>query len=354
MVKFDVNHACKMLENCAVRVAVDSRRPDLFADLFRSIHLRSCVWFRTEYCAPWGFSFARRSTLFHIVSKGNCWLDMKRSGMPVRFSAGDLVIMPRGDWHAVKDAPATRPVDFFDVVDELYADERGVLRAGGGGEVTRLVCGGMEFEDGATNPLLAVLPPLIHVTANNGDSARRLRLTVEHIIEELDSGRPGAESVITRLANILFIEGIRVYLDENKDTATSGWLAALRDHEVGQALALLHAQPHEPWTVASLAHRVALSRSAFAAKFVQLVGEPPLRYLTRLRLNAASGRLRSGNAKLSAIAPAVGYQSVAAFAKAFKRYLGVTPGEYRRARQPNRLTMPLRELQITRAPSEQR
>jgi len=160
-------------------------------------------------------------------------------------------------------------------------------------------------------------------------------VTVGQVFEELGSGRIGAAAVVTRLADILFMKAVRAYLDENIDTAGSGWLAAMRDQQIGRALVLLHDKPHQPWTVTGLADRVALSRSAFAARFTQLVGEPPLRYLMRLRLNAATARLRSGNDKLSVIAAAAGYESAPAFAKAFKRHLGVTPGEYRRSRQKN-------------------
>jgi AraC-like DNA-binding protein len=334
-------------------VAGDSWRQDLLADLLRSIRLPRSAWLRLEVRAPWGFSIADTATVFHVVTHGNCWLEVKHLATPARLFAGDLGFLPRGDRYVLKDAPGTRCVDFFDFVERHPPDKKRVLRAGGGGAVTKLVCGGMRFENGATDPLLAVLPPLIHVAASEADSAPRLRLTVEHVIEELNSDRPGFESVITRLAEILFIEAVRVYLDENSDTANSGWLAALRDQQVGQALALLHAQPHNPWTVASLAGRVALSRSAFAAKFAQLVGEPPLRYLARLRLNTASERLRSSDAKLRAIAAAVGYESVAAFVKAFKRYVGVTPGEYRRAPQPGRLTLTLRDLKAPLKTREQ-
>lgn len=337
-----------------MKVPVDSWRQDLFADLLRSIRLRSSVWFRPELRAPWGFSIDDKGTVFHIVTGGNCWLEVKRLASPVRLAAGDFVVVTRGAWHAMRDAPATRPVDFFDLVERHAPNEKGVFRAGGRGAVTRLVCGGMLFENGATDPLLAVLPPLIHVAASDQGAALRLRLTVEHVTEELDSAPPGVETVVTRLADILFIEAVRMYLDESKDTAKSGWLAAVRDQQVGQALALLHGQPHESWTVASLAHRVALSRSTFAARFAQLVGEPPLRYLTRLRLNRASERLRSSDAKLSTIAAAVGYESVAAFVKAFKRCVGVTPGEYRRMRQPSSVAIPSRELKITRRTSEKR
>ena len=319
-----------------MRVAGKSWRQDLFVELLKLIRLPSSSWLRLEVRAPWGFSIADGNTVFHVVTHGNCWLEMRRLATPLRLLAGDLGFLPRGDRYALKDAPGTRAVDLFDFVARHPPDRRRVVRAGGGGAMTKLVCGAMRFEHGATDPLLAVLPPLIHVAAHDGDSTARLRLTIEHVVEELDSDRPGSESVITRLAEILFIEAVRVYLDENMDTAESGWLAALRDQQVGPALALLHAQPHEPWTVASLADRVALSRSSFATKFARLVGEPPLRYLTRLRLNTASARLRSSDDKLSAIAAAVGYKSVAAFVKAFKRSVGVTPGEYRRARHPAR------------------
>ena len=327
---------------------VDSWRRDLFADLLRTMRFPSSAWFRLEVRAPWGFNIAKRCTVFHIVTEGYCWLGVRRLAAPLRLSAGDIVFLPRGDWHALKDAPGSRCVDFFDFVERHPPDKKRVVRAGGDGAITRLVCGGMQFENGATDPLLAILPTLLHVAASDGDSAPHLRLTVEHVIEELNAERPGSESVITRLADILFIEAIRVYLGKNVDTATSGWLAALRDQQVGQALALLHAQPHGSWTVAALADRVALSRSTFASKFAQLVGEPPLRYLTRLRLNAASERLRTTDAKLSAIASAAGYESVAAFVKAFKRYVGVTPGEYRRAPQPGRLALTSRDLKETR------
>jgi len=192
----------------------------------------------------------------------------------------------------------------------------------------------MQFENGPTDSLLAVLPPLIHVKGKDGDAAPWLRATVAHILEELELHRPGTEAVVTRLADILFIQAVRSYFEDHA-AADSGWLAALRDQHIGPAVALLHAHPHEPWTVASAAHRVGLSRSVFATRFTQLVGEPPLRYLTRLRLNVATTRLRASNDKLSAIAAAAGYESVAAFIKAFKRHFRMTPGEYRRGRQPS-------------------
>src|SRR5262249_31523259 len=161
---------------------------------------------------------------------------------------------------------------------------------------------------------------------------RWLGLTTQQILTELDGGGPGAEDVITRLADILFIRAVRSYFDQNMETAESGWLAAIRDERIGQALALLHTTPQQAWTVDSLARHVALSRSAFAARFTELVGEPPLHYLTRLRINAAALRLRSSDDKLRTIAVAAGYESIAAFVKSFKRVMGMTPGQYRQFR----------------------
>jgi len=189
----------------------------------------------------------------------------------------------------------------------------------------------MRFENARTNPLLAALPPLIFVKGSEDGGAPWLRLTVQHAIDELDSDRPGSEAVVGRLADILFIGAVRSYLEQSLASTESGWLAAVRDQQIGRAIALLHSDPARPWTVEMLADQVALSRSALASKFTRLVGEPPLHYLKRVRLDAAARRLRGTNDKLFVIAAAVGYDSAAAFTRAFERYVGVSPGEYRRA-----------------------
>jgi len=246
--------------------------------------------------------------------------------------AGDFVVVPRGDAHIMRDSATSTVVDFFELAKRSTPNNKGVFRAGGSGATTKLVCGGMQFDNGPTDPLLAVLPPLIHVKGKGGIGATWLQATVSQVIEELDSSGAGAQAVVTRLADILFIKAVRTYFEQDVDTAQYGWLAAIRDPHIGPALAQLHARPQEPWRVASLARHVALSRSIFAEKFAELVGEPPLRYLKRLRLNAAVLRLRSTNDKLGAIAIDTGYESAAALTKAFKKSLGKTPGEYRRNR----------------------
>ena len=314
---------------CNVNGSLDWQEK-LFADLLQSVHLRSSVYFRPELGAPWGFRVADHGTAFHIVADGKCWVQVTGATEEVELVAGDFVVIPRGDAHIMRDSVASTIVDFFELAEHSAPDSKGVFRAGGSGTITKLVCGGMQFDNGTTDPLLAVLPPLIHVKGTGGKGSTWLQATVSQVLEELDSSRAGAQSVVTRLADILFIKAVRTYFEQNTDAAQNGWLAAIRDPQIGPVLARLHASPQQAWTVASLARQGALSRSLFAEKFTELVGEPPLRYLTRLRLNAAATRLRSTNDKLSAIAADTGYESAAAFTKAFKRILGKTPGEYRR------------------------
>ena len=315
-----------------MNITTKAWRETLIDNLLHSIRFRSSAYFRPELRAPWGFSIDVRGPTFHIVSHGKCWIEVNSVAKPVHLSAGDFVVLPRSDSHIIRDFPTTPVVDYFEFLKGRASDKQGAFSAGGLGSVTKLVCGGMQSENGSTDPLLSVLPPLIHFKGRGEDAAPGLRVTVSHVFEELRSGHDGSAAVVTRLADILFMQVVRAYLDENIGAAESGWLAALRDQQIGRALVMLHDKPHQSWTVTEIADGVALSRSAFAAKFTQLVGEPPLRYLRRLRLNVATARLRSGNDKLSVIAAAAGYDSVPAFTKAFKRYLGVTPGEYRRSR----------------------
>src|SRR5262245_25732798 len=260
-----------------MNITTNAWRGAVIDNLLLSIRFRCSSYFRPELRAPWGFSIDDRGPTFHFVTHGKCWIEVKGVDKPVQLSAGDFVVIPRSDVHFIRDLPTTRTVDFFSFLKGRVPDEDGAFSMDGGGPVTRMVCGGMKSENGVTDPLLAVLPPIIYLNRKGEDIVSRLRVTVNQIFEELRSGRNGAAAVATRLADVLFMQAVRAYLDENIDTAESGWLAALRDQQIGRALVLLHDKPHQPWTVAELADRVALSRSAFAVKFTQLVGEPPLR-----------------------------------------------------------------------------
>jgi len=192
-----------------------------------------------------------------------------------------------------------------------------------------MLCGGASFETTVNNPLRTILPPVIHVKRNHWNGNDSLDLTIQHISTELDRGASGSPEVLNRLTDVLFIRAVNAYFDQNMETAESGWLAAVRDEPIGRALLMFHKQPHDAWRIDMVARRLALSRSSFAARFRELVGEPPLQYLTRLRMNTAAMRLRTSNDKLRSVASAVGYSSVTAFVKAFQRSMGVTPGEYR-------------------------
>jgi AraC-like DNA-binding protein len=289
------------------------------------------VLFRLEFKAPWGVSIADRGTAFYVIAHGCCWLHVKAEPKPVLLSEGDFVVVTRGDAHILRDRPETAAIDFFELVKRHARGKDQVVRAGGEGRLTTFICGGMQFENGDTNPLVGILPPLLHVRAAEQDAHPWIGLTVKHVLAELDSGDIGMAEVVTRLVDILFIQAVRSYFEENADTAEFGWLAAVRDQRIGPALALLHAQLDKPWTIDSLAHLVAMSRSTFANAFTKLVGEPPIRYLTRIRIHAAATRMRSSDDGLKAVAAATGYESVAAFTRAFRRQMGITPGEYRDA-----------------------
>ncbi len=311
------------------RLAAAARRKTIFDDVLRGIRMRSSVYFRPELQAPWGIEMARDCAIFHIVDHGACWLQVNGTESAVHLSEGDFVVVTRGQRHTLRDEMTTPAVDFFELVQQQASGRNGAIRFGGDGVVTKLVCGGMVFENRDCNPLLAVLPSLLHVRRTE-ESVRRLGLTTAHLRAELDRGGAGAPEIVTRIADILLIQAVRDYFEGSEETSDWGWLAAVHDPKIGQALAILHSHPHKPWTVTSLALRLAMSRSTFAERFKELVGEPPQRYFTRLRIYAAAAKLRSSGDKLRAIAAAAGFASVAAFVKAFKKHTGLTPGEYRR------------------------
>jgi AraC-like DNA-binding protein len=301
----------------------------LFADLLRSIRVRSSVFARPQLRAPWGFRLVDEGAAFHIVTRGHCLLSCEGAPGTFELAEGDYVVLPRGGTHVVRDAPGTVAVALDDA---LKARLRGAAKPFGGrgsGESTVLICGSMRFEDPSTALLLELLPPVIHVKSKGSRLAAWLNATIEQLRGELAACGPAADVLIARIADMLVLQAVAMHFDDHADSAESGWLAALRDRQIGPALALLHRHPERTWTVESLAASRGLSRSAFAARFAQLVGEPPLRYLSRVRLSVAGARLTSGDETMSTIAMSLGYESVSGFNKAFKARFGIAPGEYR-------------------------
>jgi AraC-like DNA-binding protein len=307
------------------------RPEDVITDVFNSVSFKSVLFCRSELRAPWAFSVAAHGMAgFHIVTRGTCWLRVGRDKEVTKLAEGDVVILTRGDVHSVSDHPKTAPTRLDILLAEQPVDETHTFRCGGSGAVTELVCGGFLINDGKLNPLLAMLPRVIHTRGSNGDAAPYLQLTLKYIAEELKANRPGVESVVTRLSDILFIQAVRTFFGTVEGQQV-GWLRGLKDPQIGLAIHMIHSKPESSWTVQSLGARVGMSRSSFAERFQTLVGESPLRYLTRWRLNQAAVELRATTAKLPEIAKRAGYESEFAFSRAFKRAAGVSPGAYRKA-----------------------
>ena len=306
---------------------------DVLGDVLQSIHLRSTLYCRAKMGAPWGFRVSGREVAsFHIVTEGSCWLVVKSMEEPVLLTKGDLVILPHGHEHTMTDDPKSPVTMLEDLKPGQPVKKDGIFYSMGQGAVTTLVCGGIEIEDYSSNPLYSILPEFIHIRSEDEYSVPWLQTIVELVRVETSVNRVEAETVIMRLSELLFIQAVRAYIRAIGDRNV-GWLGALKDPQIGQALALIQHQPDEIWTVESLACRVGLSRSAFSAKFRQLVGEPPFQYITHVRLTKAAVTLRTHPATLVEVATSVGYESEVAFSKAFKRYFGMAPGAYRKGRR---------------------
>lgn len=310
---------------------------DVLTDVLQSIRLRSEVNGRLELTAPWGIEFDfgnLRHPYFHVVSQGSCWLEVEGHPGPVQLASGDFVLLPRGGRSTLRDRPETRPVPIGEVLaasgrEKEECSINRAVRYGGGGAPTTLISGSFTFEDGGAAPLAEALPMLIHVRGDAGEPVPWLAATLQFLVAESVSSLPGSETVRSRLADILFVQAIRAQIAA-EPCQSAGWLRALADPQIGKALRLIHDRPGDPWTVESLADRAAMSRSAFAERFRDLVGIPPLRYLTRWRMHKAALMLRRG-ASVAEVTYTVGYETESSFGKVFKRYTGAAPGEYRGA-----------------------
>lgn len=302
---------------------------DVLTDVLETLRARGACYARLDAKAPFGVALPGGSiAAFHLVLEGSCVLSVE--GQPdVTLENGDLVAIPHGVSHTIVDAPGTPTRHLRDLLGQDKKPGPMALEIGGRGKRTTLVCGKIEFEDPVGHPLLAALPPIILLRGGSNTLVEWLDPTLRFIASEAGSTRPGAQTVVSRLADILFIQIVRGHL-ATVDPETSGWLSALGDRQIGAALGLIHENPESAWTVQSLAESAGMSRSAFASRFNRLVGEPPLHYLTRWRMQKAQRLLRDGRASLSDVAARVGYDSEAAFSKAFKRAVGAAPGAYRR------------------------
>jgi AraC family transcriptional regulator, alkane utilization regulator len=296
---------------------------DEVSELLRSVRVRSTVWCRSELTAPWAFAVhARTLATFHLVLRGACWLEVDGVEDDVRLAAGDLVVLPHGAAHAVRDDPST-PTSFLDDILAAAPPVEGVLHHGGGGEATEILCGALTLEGRHANPVLAALPPLVLLAGEGGRPSGPVAASVALLRAELASGGRGSEAMAARLADLLLTQALRAFL------AGRDGISGLRDPVLAPAVHLLNEHPERAWTVTELADSVALSRSAFSERFRRVTGEAPIRYLSRVRLTRAAECLRTSDATLAQVAALCGYGSEFSFSKAFKRAFGVSPGRYR-------------------------
>ena len=334
---------------------------DVLADVLRVVRLSGAIFLTGEFSAPWSLDESPEDTrralmpqsapdcfsIFHIVAEGNGWVELRGSRQPVQLQAGDVILFPRGDRHALSSAPKLTATPSGGAIFKPGMTTRVCI--GGGGKVTRFVCGYLHADQRFT-PLLSALPPMLHVrsraegasvvpvggtaagsTANMpADATMWLETTLRYLTTLAHSTDAGNSPVLARLTETLFIELVRRYMEQLPPEQT-GWLAGLKDPHVGRAIELLHAEPARAWTVEELAYSVGMSRSALAARFNDLLRETPMRYLAAWRMQLAMQHLSEGSRSIPDIAELVGYESEAAFNRAFKRHTGQPPAAWRKA-----------------------
>lgn len=301
---------------------------DPLAEALHPLRMSGTFYCRSRLTEPWGLTLPPMADhlWFHVVTAGGARLETPGCA-PTALAAGDVALVPHGTGHVLRSAPGTIAPSVMDLPHDVVHDRYAVLEHGGDGAATTLVCGAVQVDTPAARGVLAQLPPQLHLA---GDARTELvRATVALVVAEAARPRPGGAAVITRLSDVLVVQAVRTWLDEDPGART-GRLGALRDPQIGRALALVQREPQREWTVAALAAAVPMSRSAFAARFTALVGEPVLTYVTRRRMEIAVDRLREG-AGVAEVAGALGYRSEAAFSRAFKRVTGGSPGAERRA-----------------------
>ena len=315
---------------------------DPITDIFRTMHVTAFGQHRLEATAPWGLRQEKEAeekvtpsgknnsptdlAHFAMLSRGNCWLSVEGIADAIPLTGGDCFLLARGTSIILRDSPRTRPRWSFREIGARANSN--VVHCGGGGAPTTIVCGSFSFDRASVKPITQLLPSFILIKA---DQARTLALhnTMQALASEMAEQAPGSEMVANRLAEVLFIQVLRAHIVSGPERK-KGWLRAIFDPQMGTALGAIHDRVNTPWTVESLAAAAGMSRSAFAARFKELLGQTPLEYVTDWRMPKAMQLLRRRDQKLIDVARSVGYESDAAFSKAFKRVVGANPGEYRK------------------------
>ena len=303
---------------------------DPLGEALHFLRMDGMFYTRSEFSAPWGLALPEMPDflMFHVVTSGRCWLEDGETGAHL-LEPGIFALVPHGQGHKLTSAPGVHTPNLFDLPRQQVSKRYEILRHGSGGESAHMICGAVRFEHPAARHLVKLLPRSIVINTWNSSQSNWLQSTLRLMADEASHLRPGGEELVTRLADILVIQAIRTWIEEDP-AAQTGWLGALQDPQIGQALLLIQRDPARAWTVAGLAEEVAMSRSAFAARFTDLVQESPMQYLTRWRMHTALSWLKEEELPVGDVAFRLGYQSEAAFNRAFKRVIGMTPGVAKR------------------------
>jgi len=314
---------------------------DALSETLRVVRLVGAIFLQGRFSAPWCYQSpaadvaaphleptAERVVIFHFITEGECWCELGDGQPPVRLAAGDAVIFPQGDAHRMGSEPGLSPASGARL-HEVLARRPRLLAYGGGGATTRLVCGYLACDARLARLLLAGLPPVVKVSVRGSNAGVWLEASLRYALAEARSPRPGGQGVLAKLAEVLFIEVLRIHMNEQADGRT-GWLAGVNDRIVGAALRAMHGRPAQAWTLDDLARAAGTSRSVLAERFAHLVGSAPMQYLAQWRMLLASNLLARSNAPLARIAEEVGYQTDTAFSRAFRREFGLPPAAWRR------------------------
>jgi AraC-like DNA-binding protein len=314
---------------------------DPFSQVLNALRLEAGIFLDAEFTAPWCVDpgpskearrilpSAEHVAIYHLLVEGGCRARLSDGAAPIELAAGDLVLFPHGDRHLIGSDVRRAPLLAETLVQA--SPEGGLARIvhGGGGDRTRFVCGYLACDSRVCRPLIQALPRMLRVPLGGESSASWMVETLQHAAEESRAPRAGSDAVLTKLSELTFVEALRRYLETIPEQERS-WLAGLRDPHVSRVLGLMHARPARPWTVDDLGREAGLSRSALAERFTLLIGEPPMQYLTRWRLALGARALKEGSEPVIDVARQVGYESEAAFNRAFKREFGAPPATWRR------------------------
>ena len=317
---------------------------DALSDVLRVAHLTGGVFLHADFFEPWCMAAripreqcgpalgpAAHLIIYHYIIEGEIHVRLDGQDEEVVVGGGEVVLLPRNDPHLMGSDLKLPPVAGADVVRPPKDGGLYSIHHGGSGQRTRMICGYLGCDSAKDNPVISTLPTLLKLSVEQGGAAEWIRSTFQYAAEEVAAGRPGSETVLAKLSELLFVEAVRRYAETLPDGQT-GWLAGLREPHVARALALLHGDIARHWTVDDLSREVGLSRSALADRFIRLIGSPPMHYLAAWRMQVAAQKLRNTNASLAQVAEIVGYDSEAAFSRAFKKAFGTAPATWRRSK----------------------